>query len=374
MLHGVIWIVAILISGAITFLGVNLAMSSTEPLTAKIVNTGKVAPQDQISIIFSRPTDSSQIEQGFSITPNAKVELSWLKDNKELDVKPVSNFEPGTEYYIDLKFKEGFLGNKDSNIKLSFRTEDYPKVAVFEPGENDKNVSIDSDFKVQFEKSVKNFDISFQIDPFENFQYEENSNKDGFRVYSSSKLQYDTEYKIKIIAAVAGSRNGSQMLKEIFTGVVKTEPKPYVAPVASNSAIIPDDQVVDLSARISSGKYIDINLAKQHLSIFENGIRLGTFRVSTGKRGYETPTGTFKIIAKRGRAWSKKYKLFMPYFMQFTTLGHGIHELPEWPGGYKEGAKHLGIPVSHGCVRLGVGPAEAVYNWADIGTPVVIHY
>ena len=59
----------------------------------------------------------------------------------------------------------------------------------------------------------------------------------------------------------------------------------------------------------------------------------------------------------------------MPFWMQFTGMGHGIHELPEWPGGYKEGAAHLGIPVSHGCVRLGIGPAQTVYNWADKGTP-----
>jgi lipoprotein-anchoring transpeptidase ErfK/SrfK len=33
----------------------------------------------------------------------------------------------------------------------------------------------------------------------------------------------------------------------------------------------------------------------------------------------------------------------------------------------------LGIPVSHGCVRVGIGPAENVYNFATIGTKVVIH-
>jgi len=115
-------------------------------------------------------------------------------------------------------------------------------------------------------------------------------------------------------------------------------------------------------------------LSKQHLSMFEESRRLGTYRISTGKRGMATPTGNFKILAKRGRAWSAKYKLYMPYFMQFTGVGHGIHELPEWLGGYKEGAAHLGIPVSHGCVRLGIGPAEKVYNFSDIGIPVVVHY
>jgi lipoprotein-anchoring transpeptidase ErfK/SrfK len=33
----------------------------------------------------------------------------------------------------------------------------------------------------------------------------------------------------------------------------------------------------------------------------------------------------------------------------------------------------LGIPVSHGCVRLGIGPAKQVYEWTEVGTPVIIY-
>ena len=47
--------------------------------------------------------------------------------------------------------------------------------------------------------------------------------------------------------------------------------------------------------------------------------------------------------------------------------------LPYWPSGYREGTNHLGIPVSHGCVRLGIGPAKTLYDWAEIGTTVAIY-
>ena len=90
--------------------------------------------------------------------------------------------------------------------------------------------------------------------------------------------------------------------------------------------------------------------------------------------GMETPRGQTKIYNKYPRAFSRSYGLFMPYWMAIAADGsRGIHELPEWPNGYKEGANHLGIPVSHGCVRLGVGPAKFVYDWVQIGTPVVIY-
>ncbi|HCU70535.1 MAG TPA: hypothetical protein DIC35_02130 [Candidatus Moranbacteria bacterium] len=128
------------------------------------------------------------------------------------------------------------------------------------------------------------------------------------------------------------------------------------------------------SNNLQKGKRIDINLATQTLTRYQDGKAIGSYKISSGKRSMPTPKGTFEIHSKARRAWSEEYKLFMPYWMAFTPSGsHGIHELPEWPNGAKEGAKHLGVPVSHGCVRLGVGAARAVYDWAPVGTPVIIH-
>lgn len=120
-------------------------------------------------------------------------------------------------------------------------------------------------------------------------------------------------------------------------------------------------------------KYIEIDISEQKLRYYEGGVKLGDHPVSTGKYSMPTPLGQFSVLSKQRVAWSAKYGLYMPYWMQFTPAGHGIHELPEWPGGYKEGANHLGVRVSHGCVRLGIGPAANIWNWADIGTPVIIH-
>jgi len=120
------------------------------------------------------------------------------------------------------------------------------------------------------------------------------------------------------------------------------------------------------------GKYIEVNLSQQIMYLIEGNNQIGSYTVSTGAWDTPTPIGTRTISSKDAMAWSSKYGLYMPYWNDIGG-GYGIHELPEWPGGYKEGETHLGIPVSHGCIRLGVGSAEFVYNWAPIGTPVVIH-
>ena len=144
-----------------------------------------------------------------------------------------------------------------------------------------------------------------------------------------------------------------------------------VAPVSQT--VIPVIAPAVLAYR-TDGKYIDVDIAHQTMVLFESGKAVDSYLVSSGKRGMDTPKGEFSVQNKAPRPWSQAYGLYMPYWMAFTADGkYGIHELPEWPGGYKEGANHLGHPVSHGCIRLGVGNAKRVYEWADIGTVIYIH-
>ncbi len=120
-------------------------------------------------------------------------------------------------------------------------------------------------------------------------------------------------------------------------------------------------------------KKIEVNLKKQRLHYSIHGVELGTMVISTGKAAMPTPKGEFRILNKTKRAWSKSANLWMPYWMAFAGGGkYGIHELPEWPNGKKEGVNHLGRPVSHGCIRLSEQHAKFLYEWAPIGTKVAV--
>lgn len=117
---------------------------------------------------------------------------------------------------------------------------------------------------------------------------------------------------------------------------------------------------------------IVISLKKQELSYEIGPKAVLTFPVSTGKAGDRTPKGNFTVESKSLKAWSAAHGLWMPYWLNFYKGKYGIHELPIWPSGYQETAAHLGTPVSHGCIRLGVGPAKQIYDLTDVGTPVLI--
>lgn len=118
-------------------------------------------------------------------------------------------------------------------------------------------------------------------------------------------------------------------------------------------------------------KQIRVYLSDQRLKYFLGPVRLGEHIVSTGKVSTPTPIGEFTIEKKNKNAWSNMAGLWMPWWMSFNGV-YAIHELPEWPNGAKEGANHLGIPVSHGCIRLGIGPAENLYDWTAVGTKLII--
>jgi len=118
---------------------------------------------------------------------------------------------------------------------------------------------------------------------------------------------------------------------------------------------------------------IAVSLKGQKLYYLVGGIELKAWPVSSGKAAMPTPKGEFKVVNKSKKAWSKKYGLWMPYWLGLGNGEFGIHELPIWPNGYREGSNHLGKAVSHGCIRLGIGPAQYLFDRVATGTKVQIY-
>lgn len=125
-------------------------------------------------------------------------------------------------------------------------------------------------------------------------------------------------------------------------------------------------------------KKIEINLRTQRMTLWLDNQVLTVYVISSGKKSTPTKAGNFSVISKYPVAYgdAKGVRWTMPYFLgiyKVKEAENGIHELP-YLNGYRESSRSLGIPVSHGCVRVAIGNAEKLYNWADIGTPVWIHY
>lgn len=137
---------------------------------------------------------------------------------------------------------------------------------------------------------------------------------------------------------------------------------------------------------------VNISLSQQKAYLFKSGQNVGWTYVATGRSGYATPTGTFRIMEKIANKRSNRYGMIvdasgdvvnsnaragvsrippggrfvgasMPYWMRITGYGVGLHA----------GAiPRPGAPASHGCIRLPRDIAETIFENADVGSRVTI--
>lgn len=126
---------------------------------------------------------------------------------------------------------------------------------------------------------------------------------------------------------------------------------------------------------VCTNNYVTISLSKQVATLYQKDGDTLSFKVSSGDStiydGISTPTGVFTVKVKSPIAISKEYnnaKLF--HWMEFNYFDGkiGMHSL--------EGTKyyqHLGKkPSSHGCVRMTREDAATLYDFVQVGTPVIV--
>lgn len=128
-------------------------------------------------------------------------------------------------------------------------------------------------------------------------------------------------------------------------------------------------------------KTLAIDLSAQRARAIENGVLVSEYKISSGARTTPTPVGRFQVHRKQPlRVSNLDLPYRMPYYMAFTSSeSHGIHALPYLgrsagsSGYWHEARSHIGIPVSHGCIRLLPEDAEKLYEWVEEGIPVLIN-
>jgi len=105
-----------------------------------------------------------------------------------------------------------------------------------------------------------------------------------------------------------------------------------------------------------------VDLSRQLATVYRNGVRIGVSTISSGRPGYETPTGVFTILEKNKQHISRKYNdAPMPYQERLTWGGVALHA-----GGLP------GYPESHGCVHLPLAFSKILFDAMPMGGTVVI--
>ena len=119
---------------------------------------------------------------------------------------------------------------------------------------------------------------------------------------------------------------------------------------------------------------IDVNLSSQSLVAYEGDTPVYHAPVATGKDGFNTPTGSYAIYSKypietmTGSAGGETWYVPDIPWVQYVVGGVALH------GTYWHDQWGTGLRMSHGCINLNIDDAQWLYEWADVGTAVDIHY
>lgn len=120
-------------------------------------------------------------------------------------------------------------------------------------------------------------------------------------------------------------------------------------------------------------KWIEVDLSEQRTTAYERTTPIKSFIIASGTKGHETVTGEFAI-------WHKNRKQTMQGGSKADGSYYSIPNV-EWVSYfYKDYALHgawwrekFGYPASHGCVNMTNADAQWIYEWAPIGTKVIVH-
>lgn len=180
---------------------------------------------------------------------------------------------------------------------------------------------------------------------------------------------------------ISDQNSAPEYISNTLLGANQPAPVPPPAPSGGTSP-----------APISTGKVILVNLTTQHLYAYQDGVLVNDFLITSGRPELLTPTGNFTVLDKAANVtfyspWppSSPYYYspeFVPYALRLTNDGIFIHAAPwrepgdfgpgtQYPHTLPDGTQSTG---SHGCINTTTADGGWTYNWAPIGTPVIISY
>jgi peptidoglycan hydrolase-like protein with peptidoglycan-binding domain len=192
--------------------------------------------------------------------------------------------------------------------------------------------------------------------------------------HRSSRIAVDGDFGPVTASAVRAFQGG---LGLAMTGVADaTTLQRYRIWSGLATPTTPPASTYGLPANSGSGRRIVYSRAQQRVwAVDSNGVVVKTHSISG--RLYEPYAGTYHVYSRSLNTYSTsdpsvrwRYMVRFAYGPQGGRIG--FHEIPNRNGVPLQSNEQLGLPLSSGCVRQTTADALWVWNWAGIGTKVVV--
>jgi len=182
-----------------------------------------------------------------------------------------------------------------------------------------------------------------------------------------------------LVAAQSPLQSSTSANSAAKTSPHNTEQKPHQSPYSGGT--VPTPLVTsDTTSNSPEPLQLIISLSQRKVTLYRGKTKVKSFWVAVGRKGWETPTGEFKVTQMfRDPAWAHPLKkgIVIPggdpqnplgrYWIGFWTDGKnwiGFHGTPN--------PKSVGTAASHGCIRMYNEDIAELFPQVTSGTPVIV--
>lgn len=128
----------------------------------------------------------------------------------------------------------------------------------------------------------------------------------------------------------------------------------------------------------SNRTQVVVDLSDRRVYVYQYDQVIASYPIAVGKKGWETPTGTFQVIHKEHHPiW--KHPITGQVFEAGTNSPLGDRWIGFWSDGRNEIGFHgtpntdlVGAAVSHGCLRMRNSDVRMLYDQVNLTTPVLV--
>jgi len=138
-------------------------------------------------------------------------------------------------------------------------------------------------------------------------------------------------------------------------------------PVVTHSTALP--------ARSGQGRRVVFSEAAQRVWLVPRGNEVARTYLVSGSAYDNLDPGTYSVFSRSEQAWGVDDSGTMRWFVRFAegpNAAIGFHSIPLLDGSPVQTIAQLGIPLSHGCIRQKTADALALWDFAPVGTTVVV--
>jgi lipoprotein-anchoring transpeptidase ErfK/SrfK len=124
------------------------------------------------------------------------------------------------------------------------------------------------------------------------------------------------------------------------------------------------------------GKRVVFSISRQRVWLVESDGTVARTYLVSGSVYDNLDPGAFNVYSRSQSAWGVEDSGTMKYFVRFTQgdtgAAIGFHDIPVKDGVPLQSEAQLGTPMSHGCIRQKRSDALALWNFAPLGTSVIV--